>query len=90
MRALLSTQTFNSIVLAAKANFSFSGLNYYTPNHVSALSHETKAVLFTSDNVVGDGDSKLLYSETTNTPRFSRFSNPVVSYDFKCGHYIGI
>jgi hypothetical protein len=29
-------------------------------------------------------------SENTNYGRFNRFSNLMVNYDFKCGHYLGI
>jgi hypothetical protein len=28
--------------------------------------------------------------ESENLFRFSRFTNPVISYDYKCGNYIGI
>lgn len=27
--------------------------------------------------------------ESENLMRFSRFTSPVLSYDYKCGHYIG-
>jgi hypothetical protein len=30
------------------------------------------------------------YSEQESLSRFSRFTNPTLSYDYKCGHYIGI
>lgn len=28
--------------------------------------------------------------EFSNSIRYTRFSNPLVSYDYKCGHYLGI
>ena len=31
-----------------------------------------------------------LFSETSNNARFTRFNNPLISYDYKCGHYLGI
>jgi hypothetical protein len=27
---------------------------------------------------------------TSNNMRFTRFNNPLISYDYKCGHYLGI
>jgi hypothetical protein len=32
---------------------------------------------------------KLSYSENTSSQRFTRFSNPLINYDYKTGHYIG-
>jgi hypothetical protein len=29
------------------------------------------------------------FSESNNSPRFSRFSNLLISYDYKTGNYIG-
>ena len=34
--------------------------------------------------------SNTLLSETSNNVRFTRFNNPLISYDYKCGHYLGI
>jgi hypothetical protein len=36
------------------------------------------------------GSSFYLNSEKENLLRFSRFTSPTLSYDYKCGHYIGI
>jgi hypothetical protein len=46
--------------------------------------------LFSSKNVNDFGSQISDYSEKDNFSRFSRFSNPIVSYDYKCGNYIGI
>jgi hypothetical protein len=30
------------------------------------------------------------FSDSTTYGRFLRFSNPLISYDYKCGNYLGI
>jgi hypothetical protein len=37
-------------------------------------------------------DSSSIYTnlESSSNIRYNRFSNPVISYDYKCGHYLGI
>ena len=30
------------------------------------------------------------FSESSNSVRFTKFNNPLISYDYKCGHYLGI
>jgi len=35
-------------------------------------------------------NTNLLLSETSNNIRFTRINNPLISYDYKCGHYLGI
>ena len=50
-------------------------------------------VPFNSENIstsnITEGITSSL-SEVTNSYRFNRFSNPLISYDYKCGHYLGI
>ena len=48
---------------------------------------------FTTDNLTINNSTEsntVLFSETSNSTRFTRFSNPLISYDYKCGHYLGI
>jgi hypothetical protein len=50
-------------------------------------------VPFNSENIstsnITEGITSSL-SEVTNSYRFNRFSNPLISYDYKCGHYLCI
>jgi hypothetical protein len=50
-----------------------------------------KSVLYTS-NSSNAGSKDFLYSnlESSTDVRYNRFSNPIISYDYKCGHYLGI
>ena len=47
--------------------------------------------LFSSENLntYTSGD-EVQASELSNVIRFTRFNNPLISYDYKCGNYIGI
>jgi hypothetical protein len=66
------------------ANISHSAL-------VNAKSdNSTKFVNFSSTNILPAQDLKYSFMEKENISRFSRFSNPVISYDYKCGNYLGI
>jgi hypothetical protein len=54
---------------------------------------QTKTTFFNSENIntidtTTNTTSSL--SEVSNSYRFNRFSNPLISYDYKCGHYLGI
>jgi hypothetical protein len=47
-------------------------------------------VLFSSENINSTKDNQeVQMSELTNNIRFTRFNNPLISYDYKCGNYIG-
>jgi hypothetical protein len=66
-------------------SFNIEGVNSYEMVNNS--------VTYTSDNLTTNGlkeSSNALFSETSNNVRFTRFNNPLISYDYKCGHYLGI
>ena len=47
-------------------------------------------VLFSSENINSSAQNdEVQMSELTNNIRFTRFNNPLISYDYKCGNYIG-
>jgi len=51
-----------------------------------ALSFTSEAVTSTSFGF----DTSSSMSELSNSLRFTRFNNPLISYDYKCGNYLGI
>jgi hypothetical protein len=60
-------------------------------NSISPDSNSTADnVSYSSDNIYSNMDTKYSFLEQESLSRFSRFSNPVISYDYKCGNYIGI
>ena len=73
-----------------KLILSFSAITN-TPNNLTEV--ESKTTVFSSENLttvdsLTNTTSSL--SEVSNGYRFNRFSNPLISYDYKCGHYLGI
>jgi hypothetical protein len=73
-------------------HFNFTLLSQ-TTNVSVGTSTNTSSVTFNSENIsttnTAEGISSS-FSEVTNSYRFNRFSNPLISYDYKCGHYLGI
>jgi hypothetical protein len=47
-------------------------------------------IFYKSENLETTTSINVSSSELSNTGRFNRFSNPIISYDYKCGHYLGI
>jgi predicted membrane chloride channel (bestrophin family) len=61
----------------------------YVKNNMS-LDNISKT-LFSSENINSYSSSEETHtSELSNNIRFTRFNNPLISYDYKCGNYIGI
>jgi hypothetical protein len=58
-----------------KKNLTTASVNYSTNN-------------LNSSSTLNNSNTNL--SETSNNVRFTRFNNPLISYDYKCGHYLGI
>lgn len=59
----------------------------------SYVGENNKSVNFSADNnsITNTEEwSSSLLSETSNNLRFTKFQNPLISYDYKCGHYLGI
>jgi hypothetical protein len=46
--------------------------------------------VYKSENIETVSPINNYSSELSNSARFNRFSNPIISYDYKCGHYLGI
>jgi len=50
-------------------------------------------ILYTTGNINTSSNLDSInntFLETSNQVRFTRFNNPLISYDYKCGHYLGI
>ena len=76
-------------------NFS---LNFYNTDtkanlYTSPVSKVSDSTVFTSENIT-NLDSLQTFnssmSEVSTSLRFTRFNNPLISYDYKCGNYLGI
>jgi hypothetical protein len=93
--SLSSSSTLSGLIYTLQQLFNVSHFNYNT--HVStavssgdAYSNET---LYSSDNYESSDHSTSSvynYMEDSSEYRHNRFSNSIISYDYKCGHYLGI
>ena len=68
----------------SSTNFNANFGNFKSENEITVFNSENLAITNSNTNT----SSSL--SEMTNSYRFNRFSNPLISYDYKCGHYLGI
>jgi hypothetical protein len=61
--------------------------------HFSVSTDTTTDSQFNSENLANTSTQDLALnsmSENSSSYRFNRFSNALISYDYKCGHYLGI
>jgi hypothetical protein len=58
----------------------------------STSGHDKNVSFVASNNATTNTEewSNTLLSEASNNLRFTKFQNPLISYDYKCGHYLGI
>lgn len=99
-----STQSLYSLVFHSSllnvASFNFRPVLPFSSNwaglavksDVITAGNQAKTIVFSGRDDHLNSSSPNLYtsSENENLMRFSRFTNPTLSYDYKCGHYIGI
>jgi hypothetical protein len=65
--------------------------NLYNVRSLKETNSETNQVEYSSDNILYSNDNTTsLTSELSNSFRMVRFNNPLISYDYKCGNYLGI
>jgi hypothetical protein len=80
----LTTTSHNLNLLPRSTN---SITHFKTPTNFSTDIH------FNSENLTNSSSQDLALnsmSESSASYRFNRFSNALISYDYKCGHYLGI
>jgi heme/copper-type cytochrome/quinol oxidase subunit 1 len=82
----LLTSNLNQPILSNQSFF------YEYINGFNNISIEKK-IVYSTENLNSVSQNELMknnLSETSNNTRFTRFNNPLISYDYKCGHYLGI
>jgi hypothetical protein len=82
------TQIKNIILL----NFNFNLVpNLYNVRSLNDTNLENNQIEYSSDNILyNTSTTNSLTSELSNSFRMVRFNNPLISYDYKCGNYLGI
>jgi hypothetical protein len=87
--SFFNKQALTNFFTAIKSNFFVNTASLdMTKSHLSESSNQQKTFFTSSNTPISDMNA--FYSESTSLLRFSRFHNPIISYDYKCGHYIGI
>jgi len=67
-------------------NFNLPSYSLYT-----TLSNNSTSVKFQTSSITPNSSTdEDKFSDSTTYGRFLRFSNPLISYDYKCGNYLGI
>jgi heme/copper-type cytochrome/quinol oxidase subunit 1 len=93
LSSLLNAPKFliNSILLNFNVSTDLTSLSTNNSVNVSNQSSDAKSFSSSGYESISNNDY-LVYSnlETSDDYRFNRFSNPIISYDYKCGHYLGI
>jgi len=89
----LPTSPFNPNHLFSTAVYNFNLSYVFTPpfsfNFIEKAT--TSTTVYTSSSPVKNAQNSLYSNlEASSDVRYNKFSNPVVSYDYKCGHYLGI
>jgi hypothetical protein len=98
VQSLYSLTSYVSFLNIASFNFrpvllsSNNRAGLTAPSDAFAINNQAKAIVFSGrdDHLSSSSASLYTNSENENSMRFSRFTNPTLSYDYKCGHYIGI
>jgi hypothetical protein len=82
------TSFFNANLIFA----AFDTSNISLGNRSTSFTKELNVTFSTENTMNSDNKSQTntFLSETSNNARFTRFNNPLISYDYKCGHYLGI
>jgi hypothetical protein len=73
-------------------NLNFSNI-FMSLSNLPNTTNSLPVVTYSTDNLNASSNSdtsNMMLSETSNNVRFTRFNNPLISYDYKCGHYLGI
>lgn len=61
-----------------------------TSNYATSGPITYEGVAFNSDTISSESTFSSSMSEFSTSLRFTRFNNPLISYDYKCGNYLGI
>jgi hypothetical protein len=88
---LFSISSLNQLATSLLYNLPLGGLTLDTKmNHNSIEKSEPNKITFDSSNVSSDEANLYSQVESSSNYRNNTFTNPIISYDFKCGHYLGI
>jgi glycogen synthase len=86
----LPTDIKNSFATVISSNANLNVNNTLNNLKNGEYTENVSKILFTSENINSNSQvDENQMSELSNNIRFTRFNNPLISYDYKCGNYIG-
>lgn len=93
LTSIISLNVFTQLPNTLLANFNFASFNYTTGNaslNLNSATTNSQSVNFESNNISSNNES--IYSQLGSSSNFrnNTFTNPIIGYDYKCGHYLGI
>jgi hypothetical protein len=91
LSSMISFNLFTQMYYTLLLNFNFTSFNYNNEfNTTVSTSTSTQKTTFESNNVSSSDSS--VYSQIGYSSNFRNnpFTNPIIGYDYKCGHYLGI
>jgi len=93
LSSILNLSRFVNEFLAMNFSINFYNTTNTTNLRTSPAESGSTDTVFTSENIT-NLDSLQTFSssmsEVSTSLRFTRFNNPLISYDYKCGNYLGI
>jgi hypothetical protein len=92
LKTLFSNFNFTNLFTALKSNIFFSTSQTNTAVYYGEIQNleSSSNLSFQANNGTNNFSKGIdFFSEKENLSRFSRFANSTVSYDYKCGNYLG-
>lgn len=89
--SFFSNFNFTNLFITLKSNIFFTTTQINVNKHYNETfnSGDQSNLLFQSNNANNVSEGVNFFTEKESLSRFSRFANSTVSYDYKCGNYLG-
>jgi hypothetical protein len=90
--SLVSLNTFSQLLVSLLSNFPLGGFvsDFNVSYKATSTNENTNNVVFESNDVTSSESNLYSQLESSSNYRNNTFINPIISYDYKCGHYLGI
>ena len=87
--------SFNLLQSTILSNLNLGNNKFFTTPYKASdsINSNISGINYTSENMTNidvQSVQTTSFSEISDSFRFTRFNNPLISYDYKCGHYLGI
>jgi len=87
----LILSNFKNVILFNLNEFNLTNSFSYNTSNYNLENTNNTGIEYNSGNITPNGSLvNFLTTELSSNFRYNRFNNPLISYDYKCGHYLGI